>query len=71
MREMYYDSCGKGQIYACCWEPEEEPRGIVQIIHGIAEHIDRYDDFAFFLAQNGMFLNDTQKKFLIWTQLKR
>lgn len=53
MREMYYDSCGKGQIYACCWEPEEEPRGIVQIIHGIAEHIGRYDDFARYLNSLG------------------
>lgn len=29
------------------------PRGIVQIAHGMAEHIERYDDFARFLAGKG------------------
>ncbi|MEY8460716.1 alpha/beta fold hydrolase [Eggerthellaceae bacterium 24-137] len=29
------------------------PRGVVQLIHGMAEHIDRYDDFARFLARAG------------------
>ncbi len=29
------------------------PRGVVQLIHGMAEHIDRYDDFARFLAGEG------------------
>ena len=29
------------------------PRGIVQIVHGMAEHISRYDDFAAFLASHG------------------
>lgn len=35
------------------WAPEE-PRAAVQITHGMAEHIDRYNDFACFLAQNGV-----------------
>ncbi|MEC4273254.1 alpha/beta hydrolase [Adlercreutzia sp. R25] len=30
-----------------------KPRGVVQLIHGMAEHIDRYDDFARFLAGEG------------------
>ena len=29
------------------------PRGVVQLVHGMAEHIDRYDDFARFLAGAG------------------
>ena len=28
-------------------------RAVVQIAHGIAEHIDRYRDFMEFLADNG------------------
>ncbi len=37
------------------WEPEEQPpRAILQIVHGMAEHIDRYDEFAGFLASNGI-----------------
>lgn len=31
----------------------ENPIGIVQIIHGMAEHIHRYEDFAGFLAEHG------------------
>lgn len=36
------------EIYACKWatEKEEEPRAIVQIAHGMAEHILRYESFA-------------------------
>ena len=29
------------------------PRGVVKLVHGMAEHIDRYDDFARFLAGAG------------------
>lgn len=37
------------------WHDEScaKPRGIVQIAHGMAEHIGRYDDFARFLASKG------------------
>ena len=31
----------------------EEPKGILQITHGMAEHIGRYDAFMTFLAENG------------------
>ncbi|XBQ17158.1 MAG: alpha/beta hydrolase [Oceanicaulis sp.] len=33
--------------------PEGEPRGIVQIHHGLSEHAGRYEDFAEFLADRG------------------
>lgn len=35
------------------FRPREEPRGAVQIIHGIAEHKSRYDAFARFLGEAG------------------
>ena len=60
---------GKSQVRAVLWvplsmeradaafgEPELgcfKPRGVVQLIHGMAEHIGRYDDFARFLADAG------------------
>ena len=28
------------------WQPQGEIRGVVQIVHGIAEHMGRYDHFA-------------------------
>lgn len=42
-------------IYACLWTEEsaENYKGIVQISHGMAEHILRYEDFAMFLAEQG------------------
>lgn len=44
---------GKNNVYVREWSAEGKVRGIVQIAHGIAEHIARYDDFAHFLAENG------------------
>lgn len=36
------------------WEPAGYPRAIVQIAHGMSEYIDRYDDFARWLASHGI-----------------
>ena len=33
--------------------PQGEPRAVVQIVHGVAEHIGRYDHFARYLADHG------------------
>ena len=47
-------SCnGKTQIHVRRCTPVGRIIGVVQIAHGIAEHIERYDDFAAFLAENG------------------
>ncbi len=35
------------------WVPDD-PHAALQITHGMAEHIDRYDEFASFLAENGV-----------------
>ncbi len=52
--DIFYPSCGVGQIHACRWVPEGEIRGIVQIIHGIAEHVGRYEAFAAYLNRHGI-----------------
>ncbi len=53
-KEFYYPSSdGKTKIHGIRWEPEAEPRAVLQIIHGMVEFIDRYDDFASFLAEKG------------------
>lgn len=51
--DFWYDSKGAGKIHGCRWSPEEEPKAVVQILHGIAEFVERYDDFANFLTQHG------------------
>ena len=41
------------KIHAIRWEPEGEPKAILQIIHGMVEYIGRYDEFATYLAERG------------------
>lgn len=36
------------------WQPEGAPRAIVQILHGMAEHIDRYERMARALNERGV-----------------
>ncbi len=42
------------------WIPDKKITGTIIIVHGMAEHSKRYDNFAFFLNQNGfaVFAND-------------
>lgn len=51
--EFYFDSHGAGRIHCCRWMPEKEPKAVVQLVHGIAEFILRYDGFADYLASQG------------------
>ena len=54
-KDFYFNSStGKNKIHARMCIPDGEPRAIVQIIHGIAEYIDRYDGFMSYLADNGI-----------------
>ena len=41
-------------IHAIRWIPEEKPIAILQIIHGMQEFIDRYDEFARYMTDNGI-----------------
>lgn len=53
-RDFFYaSSTGKNEIRARICTPDSKPKGVVQIAHGIAEHIERYDDFMRFLADHG------------------
>ena len=53
--EITYDSRdNETKIHAIRWIPQKgEIRGVLQIVHGMVEHIDRYNDFANYLAENG------------------
>lgn len=51
-KEVVYDAHSGGTIMATNWLPAGHPVGIVQIVHGIAEHMARYEDFAKYL--NGL-----------------
>lgn len=51
-QEFYFESRDREhKIHAIKWLPEtEKPVCILQIVHGMAEYIDRYDEFASYLA---------------------
>ena len=53
--DFYYDSRDEGsKLHAVRWMPESEnPVGVLQIVHGMAEHVDRYEDFASFMCERG------------------
>ena len=53
MKEFYMEFHGKGKIACHVWEPEGQPRGVVQLVHGIAEYVQRYDHLARFLNSKG------------------
>lgn len=42
---------GKNKLHTIIWQPKGEVRAILQISHGMIEHIDRYDNFARFLNE--------------------
>ena len=44
----------KTTIHAIRWIPDEKPIAILQIIHGMQEFIDRYDEFANYMTDNGI-----------------
>ena len=52
--DFYYDSVGGGKIHGCRWTPIGKVKAIVQFVHGIAEYVERYDDFASFLNEKGI-----------------
>lgn len=55
--EFYYPSKdGTTQIHAIEWIPDGKVAAVLQMCHGMVEHIDRYDEFARFLAEKGYYV---------------
>lgn len=53
--EFYFDSRDKEtKIHALRWIPNQPVRFVLQIIHDFAEHMGRYDEFARFMAAEGV-----------------
>ena len=54
--EFYYDSRdGISKLHAVRYMPsgDEEVRGVVQIVHGMAEYAERYEEFAKYMTSKG------------------
>lgn len=54
--ELYFDSRdNENKIHGIRWTPEgDKPVCILQIIHGMAEYVERYDEFAEAMAEKGI-----------------
>ncbi len=44
---------GHSMIHCRKWLPEGEPVAVLQLVHGMVEYIERYDEFARFLTSKG------------------
>lgn len=54
--EFYFDSRdGKSRLHAVRYMPDagKEVRCVLQIVHGMAEYVERYEEFAGYLTQRG------------------
>ncbi len=56
MKQEFYYPSGDGQtkIHGIVWRPETDVKAVLQICHGMVEYIDRYNDFAQYLAERGV-----------------
>lgn len=53
-KEFYFLSADKKTtIHAVRWEPEGEPKAIIQISHGITEHMLKYEELAAYFTGHG------------------
>ena len=55
-QNFYFKSSNKEtRVHGICWIPQDVPvRAVLQIVHGMVEYVDRYDDFARFLCEQGI-----------------
>lgn len=55
--EFYYPSRDKvTHIHGMEWKPEGDVKAVLQMCHGMVEYIDRYDEFASYLAGQGYYV---------------
>lgn len=52
-REIFIEGNGGKRIFLRVWDNITNAKGVVQIIHGMAEHSERYSDFAKYLNGQG------------------
>ena len=48
----YLSSNGSTLIHCIKWIPDN-PIGVIQVVHGITEHIGRYEEFASYMCNLG------------------
>lgn len=53
MKEFYLNSWDDTPIYVTIWDDVNDPKGVIQVVHGMSEYAGRYDRFAKFLNSEG------------------
>ena len=53
MKEFFFPVRNHTRIHCCQWIPEGKVRGVIQIVHGIAEYGARYDELANVFTKQG------------------
>lgn len=53
MKNVNFKSYDGTNLTLYIWDNVKNPKGVVQLIHGMSEYLKRYDDFAKFLNENG------------------
>lgn len=53
---FYFTGMDGKEIFAAKWVSETKPKAILQISHGMAEHVGRYADFASFLVEHEIYV---------------
>ena len=51
---IYKENTNEDEYQAYSWLPKGEVRCVLQIVHGMTEHIGRYGELAKFLTEEGV-----------------
>jgi len=53
LRENYQVySAESTQLFSVCWRPEQSPKAVLFIVHGLGEHLGRYEEMASQFVEN-------------------
>ena len=53
---FYFHAQDGKELFAKSWVGEQQPKAVLQIAHGMAEHIGRYGNLARFLVSHGIYV---------------
>ena len=53
-REYEWISADNKKVFGQSWQPDEKPRAVLIVVHGLGEHSGRYDRWAGLFVQNGL-----------------
>ena len=52
--QFLFHGCGGAELPAVIWQPEQDVKAVLQVTHGMTEHMGRYERFAADLCSHGI-----------------